>query len=317
MLYGIRRECQRGECRGNAAVAGSFPAGEDPIVQVAVDGTRVFVAGKGPNIPGASTGWLVRAYDPRTGTVLWHDVVTGFSGADNKANTVVAKGNLVFTGGFTSATVNTESALIRTYDARTGALRWQDRFDLGSFFTSVNQIAVGDDEHGDQARVFAVGRGVRADANTEEWFVRAYDARTGIFLWQDVLDDGVFTDAVSVATHDGQVFVAGFTTDPTIFRHFIVRAYDARNGALLWQDKLPSGLQGFFGSDGASQVVATDHRVVAVGVITDTMGYHFAVRTYDASSGSLGFLGMLAIWHLGKLNDVQSLLNRLIASSLY
>jgi hypothetical protein len=101
-----------------------FPAGEDPIAQVAVDGTRVFVAGKGPNTPGAGTGWLVRAYGPKTGAVLWHDVVTGFSGIENKANTVVAKGDLVFTGGFTSATVSTDSALIRTYDARTGALRW-------------------------------------------------------------------------------------------------------------------------------------------------------------------------------------------------
>jgi hypothetical protein len=122
--------------------------------------------------------------------MLWHDVVTGFSGIENKANTVVVKGDLVFTGGFTSTTSSTDSALIRTYDARTGGLRWQDRFDLGNYFASVNQIAVGDDEHGDRARVFAVGRGVRADFNTD-WFVRAYDARTGIFLWQDLLDDGV------------------------------------------------------------------------------------------------------------------------------
>src|SRR5579872_870222 len=237
-----------------------FAAGEDPTARVTVNGTRAFVAGKAPSAAGNSTGWLVRAYDAASGSVLWQDAVTGFSGIENKAQTVASKRDLVLAGGFTSIASFADFALVRAYDARTGTLRWEDRFNFGSSFAAVNQIAFAEDD--DPLTVLAVGRGVTPDFKTE-WFIRAYDARTGVFLWQDVLDGGRFNDGLSVTSHKGRAFVSGFTLDATpASRHFTVRAYDARTGILIWQDRVASGNLSFFGGDAAVQVAAEDNRVV-------------------------------------------------------
>jgi outer membrane protein assembly factor BamB len=270
-----------------------FPAGEDPIARIAVEDDRTFVAGKGPDLTAntghvgtISTGWLVRAYDSATGAVLWRDAVMGFSAIENKANTIVATEGLVFVGGFTNPTSAADSALIRVYDARSGALRWQDLFDSGGIFAEVNGIAVRRDGSG-RLLAFAVGRGTRSNGNNQ-WIVRAYDAKSGALLWQDVLSSGVFNDPESVTTDGQHVFAGGFTTDNTMnSRHFTVRAYDALSGTLLWQDRVASGMQGFAGGDAAVQVATEGSQLVAAGVITDTNGFHFAVRTYDTVTGTL------------------------------
>jgi hypothetical protein len=113
-------------------------------------------------------------------------------------------------------------------------------------------------------------------------------AGTGALLWEDVFDGGPFDEARSVAVHGGRVFVSGVSTDTGLFsRRFTVRAYDLGAGTLLWQDRVPSGHQGFYGADGAAQVTVEDDRVVAAGVVTDAAGFHFAVRAYDAKTGTL------------------------------
>ena len=270
-----------------------FVAGEDPIARIAIEGSSVFVAGKGPNAGSSAghagsvgTGWLVRAYDFATGSVLWRDAVTGFTDTENKAGTIVVADGLVFVGGFTSSSPQADSAMIRVYDARSGALHWQDTFDSGGVFAEVNRIALGADGSG-RMLAFAAGRGTRSDGHNE-WIVRAYDAKTGALQWQDVLAGGVFNDAESVTTDGQHVFAGGFTTDNTMnSRHFTVRAYDALNGTLLWQDRVASGMQGFAGGDAAVQVASEGLRLVAAGVITDANGFHFAVRTYDTVTGGL------------------------------
>jgi hypothetical protein len=263
-----------------------FVGGEDPAALVAVSGDRVFVVGKGPLQPGADTGWLVKAYDAGTGEVLWTDAYSGFAGIENKGQTVTVGGGLVFAGGFVSKAASADEAMIRVYDEETGSVRWEDRFSYGASFASVNSVAVEEEKEEGETLVYAVGRGLQADFTTA-WFVRAYDARTGVLVWKDLFHPTSFDDALSVAIDQGRVFVSGFTFDDTHLRHFAVRAYDGRTGSLLWQDVVPGFVMGFFGGDAAAQIVAKGNRVLAAGVITDATGYHFAVRAYETATGVL------------------------------
>jgi hypothetical protein len=272
-----------------------FAGGFDPTANVAVGGSRVFVAGRAPLRPGDDAGWLVKGYEARTGAVLWQDAVLGFTAEENKAGAIALAGDRVFVGGFTSATEGRDDATLRVYDTATGALRWEDRFSYGGGFASINSLATGqgDDDARSPALLYAVGRGTEAD-DTTAWFVRAYEPRSGALVWSDVFHPSAFDDAASVAVDRGRIFVSGFEFDEaTQQRHFTVLAYDARTGAALWQDVVPGGTPGFFGSDVATQVVADGHRVLAAGLITDADGYHFAVRAYDAATGALRWSDLL------------------------
>ncbi len=270
-----------------------FFGGNGPTAHVAVSGNRVFVAGKAPAVVGGKTGWLVTAYDSGTGAVLWHNAFSGPDPIENTASTITVSHGLVIVGGFASATPVNDVAMIRVYDQFNGALRWQDRFDyaapkstISQTFAGINWVVSGD-ETGQPPRVYAVGRGLEADGSTA-WFVRAYNEGTGALLWSNLFHDSYYDDAVSAAFNDGRLYVSGFTFDiATRLRHFTVRAYDARSGSVLWEDQVPGGLQGFYGSDIAAQIVADGNRVLAAGVITDDNGYHFAVRAYDGVTGSL------------------------------
>jgi hypothetical protein len=265
-----------------------FAGGEDTTARVAVDLGRTFTVGKGPATPGASIGWLVKAYDQSSGKVLWHDAIPG---VQNKGQTVDTGSGLVFAGGTIIPSGTSSVGLVRAYDSATGALRWQDQITGGGFFAGVNWITYGNDLQNFTLipLVYAVGREATADGSAESWLVRTYNALTGALQWQDVYlpADTFFDDATSVAVQSGRIFVSGFTFDTSSYRHFTVRSYDVHSGKLIWQEMLPGGLQGFYGSDAATQVVVDGNRVVAVGTVTDVNGYHFAVRAYDAASGQL------------------------------
>jgi hypothetical protein len=264
-----------------------FNGGEDATALVAVAENRVFTVGKGPATPGADTGWLVKAYDQRTGKVLWVDTYSGISPNENKGQAVAVSDGRVFAGGSISWSADTDYAMVRAYDAATGAVRWEDKFTYGNLYAGVTHLAIERDEEHGRSLLYAVGRAVQPDFTTA-WYVRAYDARTGALVWDNVFHPAYFDDALSVTVKHGRIFVSGFTFDITSFlRHFTVRAYEAGSGALLWQDVVAGGLQGFEGSDAAQQVVAEGDRVLAAGVITDTAGYHFAVRAYQAGTGNL------------------------------
>src|SRR6185436_7203906 len=78
-------------------------------------------------------------------------------------------------------------------------------------------------------RLFVAGMGNSYTA----WIVRAYDASTGTFLWQDQLED-TFAGAESIVALPGRVIVGGFD-DSDVASDALVRAYDPTDGTLLWQ----------------------------------------------------------------------------------
>lgn len=263
-----------------------FYGAEDATALVAVAENRVFIVGKGPATPDAETGWLVKAYDQRTGKMLWIDAYSGVSPDENKGQAVAVGDGRIYAGGSISWSADSDYAMVRAYDPITGAVQWEDKFTYGNLYAGVTHLAVERDEHG-RSLLYAVGRAVEPDFTTA-WYVRAYDAKTGALVWNNVFHPTYFDDALSVAVKHGRIFVSGFTFDlSTFLRHFTVRAYEAGSGTLLWQDIVPGGLQGFQGSDAAQQVVVEGDRVLAAGVITDTVGYHFAVRAYQATTGNL------------------------------
>ena len=242
---------------------------------------RVFAAGFtltcfAPNEGGGCTGaWLVRGYDAKSGALIWHDQFDR-GGGSSEADVIVANGRRVFAAGTgrtcdnpPDCTEGRTEGLVRTYDAKTGTLLWHDYFDSGAGYEAPRAMAVKGE------RVFVVGQGVTCDDlpvctnRRQEWFVRAYTTKTGLLLWENRFDNGGGSnEASAVAVKGKRVFVAGFgnTCDdpPDCDDHreeWVVRAHDAKTGALLWQDGYEHG----GGFNLANAIAAKGKRVFAVG----------------------------------------------------
>jgi hypothetical protein len=128
------------------------------------------------------------------------------------------------------------------------------------------------DDHAEELTVagatVAVAGIKRVSAMETRFWVRAYDAKTGVFLFED---DALAGFALSLASLGSRIFATGFAGGG-----FFTRAYSARTGELLWED--PRNLLGV-----ATDVAVGRGRVFAVG--SNTSG--FQVRAYDATSGAV------------------------------
>jgi glucose dehydrogenase len=243
----------------------------------AADGTRFFAAGQSTGVAG-DTDLIVRAYDQETGTLVWQDVYDPAGGFDF-AYELAAGAGRVFAGG-SSVTAAGRTFLVRAYDARTGALLWQDEV-LGS--GAANSVAT------DGARVFAGGRLSRAPGDSD-FLLRAYEARTGTVLWQDQIDEGPAGRVGQLAVRGGRVYAAGFVGSCNEFFDnggdcdFLVRAYAARTGTLLWSDRHDLGTYGI-----GRAVTVAGRLVVAVGYGGEFENSDFIVRAYDAETGTLAW----------------------------
>jgi outer membrane protein assembly factor BamB len=249
---------------GHAAVAG---------------GGRFFASGNSAGEDG-DQDLIVRAYD-REGGLLWQDVYDPADGPDTALDLAVDGGRL-YAGG-RSVTAAGSNLLVRAYDARTGAVLWQNEAPSAGGFGVVRSIVA------KGARVFAAGDIFRAAGDTD-YHVRAYDARTGTVLWQDRIDEGPGDRARHVAVHDGRAYVVGAVGGCSEFFEtggdcdFLLRAYDARTGAVLWQDRLDLGT-----TDLGRAVAVAGGRVFAVGFGGDFVDRDFLVRAYDATNGVLAW----------------------------
>lgn len=165
-------------------------------------------------------------------TPLWQDSVSDDGVGDGQANDVVANEHGVFAGGFVAA--EQSELLVRAYDAASGRVLWEDRSAApGTGFNEVGRLALLDD------RLFATVFTARSGNTTgQDWVVRAYDARSGSLLWTDDLDRGEGDWARRVAAAGTRVFVAGSLTSAAQRPALAVRAYDAADGALLWEDEV-------------------------------------------------------------------------------
>jgi hypothetical protein len=254
-----------------------------------LDQGTLYVSGAGTG-PTKDDDFLVRAYDSRTGTLLWADLFNLAGGLDAADVIAVDPGGLglVFAAGSgTNTTGNHAKArdlLIRAYDGQTGALVWHDQFDLAHDRDEANAVAAFN------GRVFVAGR----SRNTTQDFdlvLRCYDAQTGSLLWQDVHDGssplrhpGKAEAARGIAVGWDGVYVVGLTTNANGQFDLLVRAYDPATGRLLWEDVFD--LAG--GADVASAVALDSGRLVVGGYGTNAAGNRdFLVRAYDSRTGTL------------------------------
>lgn len=247
------------------------------VSDIEIDGGRVSATGYHL---GASADFAVRTYDAGSGALAWEDLHDR-AGRNDVARAVVGGGGRIYAGGYAISATANRDAVLRAYDAATGALVWSALRDSGGHDEISTQTIAADGP-----RVFAGG--IAAPAGDTDWVVHAHRADTGELLWQSTFDGGDFDHTVALAARGGRVFSGGVTTSADVVRHFTVRANDAATGALLWEDRQP-GMSGyFFATDVAWQLVAVDQQVIAAGSVgSDDGTIHFAVRAYDAATGAL------------------------------
>lgn len=105
----------------------------------------------------------------------------------------------------------------------------------------------------------------------------------GDLLWTDRYDSGSSDGCYDVAAKGSRVYAVGIAVGD-----FVVRAYRAKTGELLWEDQHNEG--GY--DDAALAVALRGHRVFAAGRLRDASqnNIYSTVRAYDATKGSL-------LWH--------------------
>ena len=256
--------------------------GRDEAIGVTSAGEWVYAVG-GANIPANLLGIpLVRAYDSATGHLLWHHEFTHGRGFFGRA--VVHKDTVVAVGGNTTW-------LVQAYHTETGAVQWEERFGVGT-----NNRATSVAAHA--GRVFVSGRAWPPGAARTNWFVRAYDASSGHVLWDDHAPDSLGSSAFSIAVEGSRVIAVGNLITRTTTRPFVnvdwrIRAYDAKTGALLWQDVVDKG--GMFAPEIPLEVTILDGRAFVVGgggvgcqsIVIAPDNCDFIVRAYELESGQL------------------------------
>ena len=252
--------------------------GSSSVMVVAVDGGRVFAAGfASPN----NGDLLVRAYDGKTGALLWQDQYDRANQPDNALAIAAAMGK-VFVAGLAADASGEADFLVRAYDGKTGALLWQDQYDAAGGWDVAASIVV----HG--GRVFAAGQAMMPGGNSD-FLVRAYDAKSGQLLWHDRVDkaggSNAFDIANAITVEGSRVFAVGYVTNAAGNYDFYVRGYDAKSGAVLWENQRDKGGSG---GDRGLTITAANGRIFAAGDTSDSLGNtDILVRTFNAESGLL------------------------------
>ena len=159
-----------------------------------------------------------------------------------------------------------------------GDLVWEDQVDKAGGADGVNALAV------EAGQVFAAGFGTNA-AGDQDFLLRAYHATDGALVWEDRVDQAGFDDtAFALTVGEGRVFAAGSGQRAAGNEDFLVRAYDAKSGALLWEDQVDKA----GGFDGVNALAVERGRLFAAGFVTNAAGNFDAfLRAYEAESGAL------------------------------
>jgi outer membrane protein assembly factor BamB len=212
----------------------------------------------------------------------WEDQID-FSGGMDTARSVTLSGNTAVVAGVATVRGGLDF-VVRGYDVRSGAVSWTDQTAAFSgLSTEVFVTSAG-------SNVFAAGYTPSTVCCTDI-FVRAYDARTGHVLWDDVFDKGGDDLPQGIAASPSVVAVVGYggnaTTPPFTAVDFLVRAYDAATGAVLWDDQVDNGPF----EDAAWAVAIEGNRVFVAGTTSTLSGHDMILRVYEATTGAL-------IWQL-------------------
>ncbi|RMG42161.1 MAG: hypothetical protein D6719_07085 [Candidatus Dadabacteria bacterium] len=257
----------------------------DSAADVVVKKGKVFVCGKTRAPSAGGWDWTVRAYRLKDGTLLWEDHYNREGTQADGANALALQGRRLFVVGKSSTTATGDTFTVRSYKAKTGALIWQNLFDADSTDSlddeAFDVVALG-------KRLFVVGQ---SETNASEYgfTVRAYRPRNGNLLWTKEMNQEPDTSgvdiALAVAVSKGLVFVAGESETTAGGVAFTVRAFSARRGTLIWEDRYdPEGSEG----DSARALVVKGKKLYVVGETSSALkGDAFTVRAYNARTGAV------------------------------
>ena len=289
-----------------------WDAGQDGQPRaIAASPVAVIVVGYGENGPGTDAlDFLIRAYEPVSGTVLWEDQVT--RGADDAiAWEVDVHQQRVFVAGTTSSVSqpSNRDLLLRAYDIRSGEVEWQvtrpSVSPTGLAVASGRVFLVGNSANQPYVAAFRVkngeflwedrapGSGTYADlafrasklvvaGSNSGLLVRLYDAASGAMEWEDNPETplGVFEGAAAIGLNDDAVYIAGTSSLAFVHQEIVVRAYRASDGALLWDDRAHRS-PGF--DTGGIDLALGKHRLFVAGTVRSgsSSDSNFLVRAYD------------------------------------
>ncbi len=243
---------------------------------IAAQSNMVFAAGTGETNENKDE-FIVRAYNSKTGSVKWSDNYDA-GGGSNRANAIAAKSNMVFAVGEGDNIIGVCQFIVRAYNSKTGALTWDDQFETG-FGGGANAIAV------DSNKVYVAGSACGDDC-VGLFVVKVYNANTGELLWSDEYDNGGNggLGANAIAIKGNIVFAVGSVFTDLGDLAFLVRAYNANTGELIWEDqslKAPLVNTPF-------AVSVNQNTVYAAGFIFPVSGpVVFIVRAYNSKTGEL------------------------------
>jgi hypothetical protein len=273
----------------------------DEDVAVAIAGNIVITAGYGLVSTDGDTWWIVSAFDLSSGALLWRDVF-GDPLNDYFPWQIAVSGGRAFVTGLGGPAcrdalfyqfASTFSGfpcdqVTRAYELRTGRVIWTIRHDGNGGVDGTTTVAA-------LADMVYVGGFIGGTqfvpsaplcANTQPT-VRAYDAASGLLVWEDVIEDPLGDGfVVKIVARGRQVVAAIFNNED-----WLVRAYDAQSGVVSWSRTYSKlGHPPFGVWDGAVHV-AVDEQVVLVGgygsSTEDFSSRDFTVNAYDAESGRL------------------------------
>lgn len=254
------------------------PESDGSALGIAVQGNVVVATGF---VCPAACVWFVRAHEAKTGVTLWEDRL----GARGRAQEVVVDAGRVFASGTLFTPEHRTDFVIRAYDLQQGALLWEQRLDRGGSLEFAETVVAHD------GRVFVAGQ-VGGATGGRDFALFAFDAQTGEPLWESVTDPsglGLIDIAVALRAQGDRVFVAGFAGGGSILGEassaLLVRAHDARTGAVVWEDEVPDATNLFVRTTGLA--LRGDLLFVGGSIQNGPDNLDFMVRAYDARTGTL------------------------------
>jgi outer membrane protein assembly factor BamB len=206
---------------------------------------------------------------------------TGSAAAETAADHDGLKGTIV-AAGFGYQAGDASTITVKVYDAASGAVLSDETYELNVKEEGNKRV------HPVQERIFAGGVGLGA-TDLSNFVLRVYDARTGAFQWEGLLNlmprDRTAAGQTISSVTPRRATVRRVLVDEPAFRQpsFLIRALDATTGRPVWQDEFSADGAGF----GRVERVA-DRLMRRAGSPSDTAPtFDFRIRMFDRSGRSI------------------------------
>jgi hypothetical protein len=277
--------------------AGDGLASAFTAVRTSGDGSRLYVTGYSQANDG--TGFLTfvtSSIDAGGGALLWTAKYESPNGdSDATALGLSPDGTRLFVTGESTGSGTSTDYLTLSYDAASGAQRWQAGYDGNADIDKATALAVAPDG----SRVYVTGFS-SGNATGTDYATLAYDAASGTQLWvtryngpADASDEAY---AIALSPGGTVVYVTGHSTNVSTSTpkgaSYATVAYDSRLGLQRWEARYnvhtPAPVSTTFSGDTAYAIAASPDgsRVIVTGIstsLTTTTDYDFATVAYDTS----------------------------------